>query len=69
MLNCQYKFILANNIIILFVSSDDFRHLIWGWKIANMDYSLFICIKKNEEKTYINLNSQAKVKGVKTIKY
>ena len=62
------------NIIIFFVSSDDFKHLIWGWKTANMHYSrniyLFIyiyvcvcvcvCVKK-----YINLNSQTKVKGLK----
>ena len=53
------------NIIILFVSSDDFTCLIWGWKTANMDYSLYIYMyegkeeeeEEEEKKTYINLNS------------
>ena len=38
---------LLRNIIVLFVSSDDFTPLIWGWKTANMDYKLYIyiCIK------------------------
>ena len=45
-LNCHYKFISANNIIELLVSSDDFTHLIWGWKTAYMDYclSIYICV-------------------------
>ena len=61
------KFISVKNIIILFVSSDDFTSLIWGWKTANIDYSLYIW--KKGRKPYINLNTQAKVKGVKTTKY
>ena len=28
--------------LLIFVSSDDFTRLIWGWKTANMDYSLYI---------------------------
>ena len=39
-LNCHYEFISAKNIIMLFVSSDDFTRLIWGRKIAKMDYNL-----------------------------
>ena len=78
-LNCHNKFISAKNIIILFVLSDDFTCLIWGWKTAKMDYSLSLYMhektnqspptKKNKKKQYKYLNSQAKVKGVKTIKY
>ena len=36
-----------------------------------MDYSLYMCMGKRVggRKTYINSNSQAKVKGVKIIKY
>ena len=41
-------FISMKNIIILFVSSDDFTRLIWIWKIANIDYSVYICM--NEKK-------------------
>ena len=59
------KFISRKNII---VSSDDFTHLISGWKTANMDYSLYIHMKKKKQQqktNYINLNSQAKVRGFK----
>ena len=36
-----------------------------------MDYSLYLYknTKEKERRTYINLNSQGKVKGVETIKY
>ena len=44
LLNCYYKFISAKNFLILFISSDDFTCLIWGWKIANMDYNMYIYI-------------------------
>ena len=63
-LNC-YKFISAKNIIILFVSHE-FTRLIWGWKTANMDYSLSISLSLYiyiyTLKIYINLNSLARVK-------
>ena len=54
-LNCHYKFISAKNIIILSVSSDDFTRLIWGWKTANMNYSLYMSMdkKKRENPIYI----------------
>ena len=54
---------------INFVSSDDPTRLNRGWKIANMEYSLYGGMKKKEErKKHINLNSQGKIKRVKTIK-
>ena len=41
------------SIIRLSVSLQDSTRLIWGWKTANMDYSLYMCMKKKRGKKNI----------------